>query len=118
MLKDMKILEAKLASAGMETFGAKSVGWGHYTIKLAPKAGGDPVVLEGRYMALGEEVQASRLFVTRPRLLAAAAAAPAPAKNNSYSSQSGQPRKGMGSAGWGWTSPSRRDQAPPWACQR
>ena len=32
MLKDMKVVEQKPASAGMETFGDKSIGWGHYTI--------------------------------------------------------------------------------------
>ena len=72
MLKDMKVVEAKLASAGMETFGDKSIGWGHYTIKLAPKAGGDPVVLEGRYIGAGKEDQGQVALRQRPRLLAAA----------------------------------------------
>jgi uncharacterized protein (TIGR02246 family) len=64
LLRDMKVLEAKLTPAGMETFGDKSIGWGRYTLKLAPKAGGDPVVLEGRYTALAKKIKGKWLYVS------------------------------------------------------
>ena len=62
-LGGMKVLEAKLAPAGNETHGDTSIGWGRWALKIAPKAGGDPVQMEGRYMAVAKKVNGKWLYV-------------------------------------------------------
>jgi uncharacterized protein (TIGR02246 family) len=62
-LGSMKVLEARLAPAGNETHGDTSIGWGRWTLKLAPKSGGDPVQMEGRYMAVAKKINGKWLYV-------------------------------------------------------
>lgn len=63
MLADMKVLEAKLTPAGNETHANTSIGWGRWALKMAPKAGGEPVQMEGRYMAVAKKVNGKWLYV-------------------------------------------------------
>lgn len=62
-LGSMKVLDAKLTPAGNETHGDTQIGWGRWALKLAPKAGGDPVQMEGRYMAVARKIGGKWLYV-------------------------------------------------------
>jgi uncharacterized protein (TIGR02246 family) len=48
-VKDTALTEAKYKTAG-----TTSVGWGKYMITLVPKAGGNPIVMTGRYNEVAE----------------------------------------------------------------
>jgi uncharacterized protein (TIGR02246 family) len=63
LLGGMTVLEAKLMPAKYETHGDTSIGWGRWALKLAPKAGGDPVVMEGRYTAVAKKIDGKWLYV-------------------------------------------------------
>jgi uncharacterized protein (TIGR02246 family) len=63
LLGGMKVLEAKLAPAGNETHGNTLISWGRWALKMAPTAGGDPVQMEGRYMAVAKKVNGKWLYV-------------------------------------------------------
>src|SRR5712691_2131468 len=63
LLGDMKVLEARLTPAGNETHGNTQIGWGRWALKMAPKAGGDPVLMEGRYMAVAKKINGKWLYV-------------------------------------------------------
>lgn len=63
LLSSMRVLEAKLTPAGNETHGDTLIGWGRWALKLAPKAGGDPVLMEGRYMAVAKKINGKWLYV-------------------------------------------------------
>jgi ketosteroid isomerase-like protein len=43
-----------LSDTGYRTMGKVSVGWGRVSLTLAPKAGGSPVVMTGRYTDIVE----------------------------------------------------------------
>ena len=58
-----KVLDVKLTEPGSQTSGDLSAGWGHYTMKLQPKKGGDPVVLKGRYTAAARKIGGQWLYV-------------------------------------------------------
>jgi uncharacterized protein (TIGR02246 family) len=62
-LGSMKCLEAKLTPAGNETHGDTQIGWGRWTLRMGPKAGGDPVLMEGRYMAVARKITGKWLYV-------------------------------------------------------
>jgi uncharacterized protein (TIGR02246 family) len=62
-LATMKVLEAKLTPAGNETHGDTQIAWGRWVLKAAPKAGGDPVLMEGRYMSVARKVGGKWLYV-------------------------------------------------------
>lgn len=59
----MKVLDAKLVPERYETEGDTSYGWGHWSMKIAPKAGGLSVRTEGRYMAVARKVGGRWLYV-------------------------------------------------------
>lgn len=62
-LGGMKVVDAKLTPAKYETHGNTSIGWGRWALKMAPKAGGDPVQMEGRYMAVAKKINGKWLYV-------------------------------------------------------
>jgi uncharacterized protein (TIGR02246 family) len=55
LLKDNTVKGATLSDGHYRTFGKTSVGWGHYSLTLAPKAGGAPVTMTGRFIDVAEE---------------------------------------------------------------
>ena len=62
-LSGMKVVDAKLTPVKYETHGDTSIGWGRWALKMAPKAGGDPVQMEGRYMAVAKKINGKWLYV-------------------------------------------------------
>ncbi len=56
MFAGMKVIEARLTPARYETHGDTSLGWGLWKIQLAPKAEGDPISLEGRFLEVARKI--------------------------------------------------------------
>ena len=48
------VIEVALTDAGHRTVGTTSVGWGKFSLTLKPKAGGEPVVMKGRFTDMAE----------------------------------------------------------------
>ena len=48
------VKEVVLSETGYRTMGKTSVGWGRFSFTLAPKAGGSPVVMTGRFTDVAE----------------------------------------------------------------
>jgi ketosteroid isomerase-like protein len=54
LLSANTVKEVVLSETGYKTMGKVSVGWGRFSLTLAPKAGGSPVVMTGRYTDIAE----------------------------------------------------------------
>jgi ketosteroid isomerase-like protein len=54
LLSANTIKEVVLSETGYRTMGKVSVGWGRFSLTLAPKSGGSPVVMVGRYTDIAE----------------------------------------------------------------
>jgi uncharacterized protein (TIGR02246 family) len=81
LFKDMKVLEARVTPARSETYGDTSIGWGTFTVKFAPKAGGEPVTMQGRYTDVAKKINGKWLYVAdHASLPLPPPPAPAPAK--------------------------------------
>jgi uncharacterized protein (TIGR02246 family) len=63
MLAAMRVLEARILPEKYETHGDTSLGWGHWTIKLCPKAGGDAISLEGRFTEVARKIGGKWYYV-------------------------------------------------------
>src|SRR6267378_4015438 len=49
-----QVKEVVLSETGYRTMGKVSVGWGRFSLTLAPKSGGSPVVMIGRFTDIAE----------------------------------------------------------------
>ncbi len=49
------VVDASLADAVYQTSGDLSTAWGHFTLVLKPKAGGDNIVLKGRFLNVSKK---------------------------------------------------------------
>jgi len=63
LFKDNTVKDAKLSDAHYKTFGKTSVGWGHYSLTLAPKAGGAPVTMTGRFTDVTVEKDGKWVYI-------------------------------------------------------
>ena len=54
LLSANTVKEVVLSETGYRTIGKVSVGWGRFSLTLAPKAGGSPAVMTGRYTDIAE----------------------------------------------------------------
>jgi ketosteroid isomerase-like protein len=54
LLSANTVKEVVLSDTGYRTMGKVSVGWGRFSLTLAPKSGGSPVVMTGRYTDIAE----------------------------------------------------------------
>ena len=55
LLSANTVTEVTLSETGYRTMGKVSVGWGRFSLTLAPKSGGSPVVMTGRYTDIAEQ---------------------------------------------------------------
>ena len=55
LLSANTVTEVILSETGYRTMGKFSVGWGRFSLTLAPKSGGSPVVMTGRYTDIAEQ---------------------------------------------------------------
>jgi len=49
------VVDASITNAVYQTSGDLSTAWGHFTLVLKPKAGGDNVVLKGRFLSVSKK---------------------------------------------------------------
>lgn len=56
LLATYRVQAATLTPAGYQTHGDMSAGWGRFQLTLVPKAGGEPVTMEGRFTAIGKKI--------------------------------------------------------------
>ena len=54
LLSANTVKDATLADVTYKTVGKLSIAWGRFSLTLAPKAGGDPVVMTGRFTEVAE----------------------------------------------------------------
>ncbi len=71
------VKDVVLTPVNAKTSGDMSTGWGHFTMTLAPKAGGEPMTMKGRYLAAAEKRNGRWVYVVDH---ASAEPAPEPAK--------------------------------------
>lgn len=57
------VTDVALADAAYQTSGDLSAGWGTFTLTLAPKKGGDTVVMKGRFTAVTKRIGGKWLYV-------------------------------------------------------
>jgi ketosteroid isomerase-like protein len=56
LLGTYTVADAALSNAVYQTSGDLSTAWGNYVLNLKPKAGGDNVVLKGRFLSVSKKV--------------------------------------------------------------
>lgn len=49
------VADATITDAVYSTSGDVSTGWGHFSLTLKPRKGGDPVVMKGRFVAVSKK---------------------------------------------------------------
>ncbi len=76
-LGDMRVQEVEISDAVHQTSGDQSAGWGHFTMKLQPKKGGESVVMKGRFTEVAKKIGGRWLYVADH---ASADPTPAPAR--------------------------------------
>jgi len=62
-LGSMTVRDVVFSNARVEASGNLSTGWGHYTITMVPKAGGEPVVAKGRFTEVAVKRGAKWLYL-------------------------------------------------------
>jgi uncharacterized protein (TIGR02246 family) len=75
LLSANTVKDASLSEVTYRTLGKASVAWGKFSLTLAPKAGGDPVVMTGRFTEVAERRAGRWVYVVDH-----ASAEPAPPK--------------------------------------
>ncbi len=55
LMKGNTVKDVVLEPTKVKTTGDMSTGWGHFTMTLVPKAGGEPMTMKGRYVAAAEK---------------------------------------------------------------
>lgn len=74
MLDANTVKSAEITDRHHKTSGSLSVGWGNFNVVLTPKAGGEPVVLKGRFLDVAEKRGGKWVYIADH-----ASAEPAPA---------------------------------------
>jgi uncharacterized protein (TIGR02246 family) len=63
LLKDNTVKEAKLSDTHYRMVGKTSVGWGHFSMTLVPKAGGAPSTMTGRFTEVAVEKDGKWVYI-------------------------------------------------------
>lgn len=63
LLATMTIRDATITDAHYETHGDTAIAWGQFTLTLIPKAGGDPVQMQGRVTEVCKKIGGKWLYV-------------------------------------------------------
>jgi len=64
MLNAFTVQDITIIDAHHETHADLSFSWGRYSVSMAPKAGGDPVQMEGRFTDVSKRINGKWLYVT------------------------------------------------------
>jgi uncharacterized protein (TIGR02246 family) len=63
LLSANTVKDATLSDVTYRTVGKTSVAWGRFSLTLAPKAGGDPVVMTGRFTEAAERRRGKWVYI-------------------------------------------------------
>lgn len=63
LLAGNTVTGASFANARYQTSGDLSIGWGDFTLTLAPKGGGSPVTLNGRFSVMAKKERGTWVYV-------------------------------------------------------
>ena len=63
MMKSFTVKEAKILDAHHEIAGNLCFSWGRFSVTLVPKAGGDPVTMEGRFSDVSRKTNGKWLYI-------------------------------------------------------
>ena len=63
MMNSFTVKEAKMVDAHYEIVGNLCFSWGRFTITLVPKAGGEPVTMEGRFSDVSRKINGKWLYI-------------------------------------------------------
>jgi len=63
LLAAMTIRDATITDAHYETHGDTAIAWGQFTLVLVPKAGGDPLQMQGRATEVCKKIGGKWLYV-------------------------------------------------------
>jgi uncharacterized protein (TIGR02246 family) len=63
MLGANKVTDATLTNTHYEVAGSTAVGWGEFSVKMSPKAGGDPVTMSGRFSVVAKKEAGKWVYV-------------------------------------------------------
>jgi uncharacterized protein (TIGR02246 family) len=63
LLSAMTVQSATITDSHYQTLGDTSIGWGRFTLKMVPKAGGDPIQMDGRFSAVAKKIGGKWLYV-------------------------------------------------------
>ncbi len=63
LLKDNSVTDVVYTNTVYETGQNLSVGWGNFSMTLQPRKGGDPVVMKGRYIDVGKQINGKWQYV-------------------------------------------------------
>ena len=63
LMQNMTIQDVTLVEAEHETHGDISFSWGLFRMTMVPKAGGDPVTMEGRFSDVSKRIGGKWLYV-------------------------------------------------------
>ncbi len=80
LLKDHSVSDVVMTNTMYETWQNLSIGWGNFTMTLKPRAGGDPVVMKGRFTDVGKQIKGKWQYVADQASADPAPPAPAAAK--------------------------------------
>jgi ketosteroid isomerase-like protein len=80
LMKDQSVTDVVFSNTVYETWQNISVGWGNFAMTLKPRAGGDPVVMKGRFTDVGKQIKGKWLYVADQASADPAPPAPAAAK--------------------------------------
>ena len=63
LLNNFTVKEAKILDAHHKNVGDLSYAWGRFSITLVPKAGGEPVTMEGRFSDVSQKINGKWLYI-------------------------------------------------------
>lgn len=63
LLAEYAVSDVKFPGAAYQVSGDLSAGWGHFSMKLTPKKGGDPIVMTGRFTDVAKKFGNKWLYI-------------------------------------------------------
>lgn len=63
MMNNFTVKEAKMLDAHYEIVGNLCYSWGRFSVTLVPKAGGEPVTMEGRFSDVSRKTKGKWLYI-------------------------------------------------------
>jgi ketosteroid isomerase-like protein len=63
LMNAFTVKETKILDAHHEIVGNLSYAWGRFSVTLVPKAGGDPITMEGRFSDVSRKIKGKWLYI-------------------------------------------------------